>query len=721
MSRTGITGNVQPGASGAGVTNRRARPWLVAAAAALAAAMVPSLMASVTPCGGEPLYITDHCQDPIFHTPVIDLDEARGEPVPHRYVTGHFEGTDAKFSLYFPLEPEQYQGRFFQFTHQLIRSENATDINISFAMDSGGYLVQTNMGGSLAIRTAEAGPVEGLDPTVVGYRANAAAARFSRQMAADIFGEHRPFGYLTGGSGGALQTFASMQNTEIWDGGVPFVQPAPQAAPNVYTARIHGLRILRDGAVNRFPEILDAIDPGGSGDPYATLDQEQREALEEVTRLGFPPRGWFDYPTMTVGALRFVAAYVPLLDPDYFEDYWLRPGYLGHDDPYGTVAESLVEGSATVSFADPLDASAEPASWLVGLAGAPDSNIVGAELLVTGGAAEGRRLSVFQASAPGVFVVLGDAEGLGTGDQVAIDNRDYLALQTYHRHQVPDPERYARLSAPREHFPPLPEIFPPMPAWNQFLDDEGNPIYPQREVLVAPASTFYGSGSILDGHFHGKMIGLQTMMDIDAFPWKADWNREVIHQAGNGERYRLYFVDHADHSSGPVTGSRQARITSYRGALEQTLRHLAAWVEEGVEPPAETRYTLDEAQVVLPKTARQRLGIQPVVHLRANGGERAEVGVGEAVRLTALVEVPEGSGSIVRVEWDFEGDGRFVPGNLEVIHPGNIRGVVEHRYTEPGTYFPVLRVASHQGGDPEARHALVQNLGRARVVVEARE
>ncbi len=690
----------------------------------------PGIGAMASVCEGDPLFITEECHDPRFDRPIIDVDEQRDDPVPHRYVNGHFEGTDARFSFYFPLGADNYQGRFFQFTHQLLISENAGEPHIRFALDSGAYLVQTNQGGAEAIRTTEGGVVQGLDPTVVGYRVNAAAAKFSRQVAADKFGDHRPYGYISGGSGGAYQTIASMQNTSVWDGGVPYIMGSVVAAPNVFTARIHALRVLRDGETDKLADILDAIEPGGSGDPFATLNPEQREALEEVTGMGFPLRGWFNYRALTVGALRLVGGYVPLLDPDYFTDYWTTPGYLGHDDPYGSIAAARVQTEATIAFVQPLPSGparlAVPSNWIIGFAETPEVNIVGADVVVTSGAAEGLKLPILQPGAPGTFIVSGDASQLQPGATVTIDNADYLAMQTYHRHQVPDRKRYTRSAAAHPHFPDFPEHFPSMPAWKQFLDAEGEPIYPQRDLLVGLASSYFSAGSVQSGEFHGKMIGLQTMLDIDAFPWQADWYRAQVQEAGNGDRYRLYFIDHADHGidvagTPDVASARQTHLVSFRGALEQTILHLAAWVEDGVEPPGETRYTLDEAQVVLPDNAWQRLGIQPVVHLRANGGERAEVRAGESVRLSALVEVPEGAGAIVAVEWDFEGNGQFVPGTLDTIHPGDIRGVVEHAYTKPGTYFAALRVTSHRAGDPQSLHARVHNLGRARVVVEPRD
>jgi hypothetical protein len=48
----------------------------------------------------------------------------------HLYIHGGFTGTDAKFSFCFPPE-EEYQGRFFQATHQLLAGEEATPRSIA--------------------------------------------------------------------------------------------------------------------------------------------------------------------------------------------------------------------------------------------------------------------------------------------------------------------------------------------------------------------------------------------------------------------------------------------------------------------------------------------------------------------------------------------------------------------------------------------------------------
>ena len=212
--------------------------------------------------------VTGDSIDPRYDKPYVDVSEDRSDPVPHRYVHGGFSGTDARFSLYFP-PAGVYQGRFFHNTYPMALSEDVGPFpiafavatgNLGFTIDSGAYYVQTNLGG--ADRTSDS------DPAIAAYRVNAAAAKYSRVVAAELFGEHRPYGYLFGGSGGAYQVVGAAENTAgVWDGFLPFVMGTPNSVPSMFTVRMHALRVLRQR--NRFPGILDAIEPGGSGDPFA--------------------------------------------------------------------------------------------------------------------------------------------------------------------------------------------------------------------------------------------------------------------------------------------------------------------------------------------------------------------------------------------------------------------------------------------------------------------
>lgn len=683
----------------------------------LLAALISCTAMAAEPCAppadGEPMFITDECVDPRFNQPYVDIDEWRDTPVRHRYVHGGFTGTDARFAFYFP-PPERYRGRFFQYTHQLLNSEETEPVNIGFGVDSGAYFVQTNLGGVERATTPEQALDGSRDPAVGGYRVNAAAAKYSKQVAAQMYGKrHRQqtFGYLFGGSGGAFQTIAAAQNSRgVWHGYVPFVMGSPNAIPGVFTARIHALRVLRQRG--KFPEILDAIDPGGSGDPYATLDDEERGALEEVTRLGFPPRGWWDHATMTGGPLRLVAGYVPLLDPGYFDDFWSLPGYLG-TDPLSSVQAARVQHPTAVVATTPLP----PFPGGVVVANLPLADLSGADLIVDSGAAAGTRLPLFGAVSANVVALQFGADaallaGLQPGDQVRIDNSDYLALQTYHRHQLPTTDMY---------------------GWNFLRHADGTPRYPQREVLVGPIGAFNGAGSMQSGHFHGKMIAVGNLMDIDAFPWQTDWYRSKVKAAkgsvGLVRDFRLWFIDHAQHTSpAPTNTAAFARTVSYRGVLEQALRDVSDWVEKGRPAPASTRYHVDgNSQVRVPPVALLRKGIQPVVELRANGAERAEVRVGQKVLFSGIAALPPATGEIVEVEWDFLGSGDFPPSAASGKrgYKGKLGHKVllrqQHIFTEPGTYFPVVRITSQRQGDAGTPYARIQNIDRVRVVVSARK
>jgi PKD domain len=670
---------------------------ILAMALAIVTATGANLQAQPKPCTvpapGAPMYVTGDCIDPRFNNPYVDIDEQRTVPVPHRYIHGGFKGTDAKFSFYFP-PPEQFQGRFFQNTHQLLTSENGPAGNIGFAIASGAYYVQTNIGGVERATTTEQAVFGKLDPSIGGYRANAEAAKFSRVKAAELYGKRRIYGYLYGGSGGAFQTVSSAENTVgVWDGFVPYVMGSPNSIPGTMTVRIHALRVLK--LRDKFPGIMDAIDPGGSGDPYAGLNAEESAALKEATRLGFPLRGWFSYATMNGGALPLVAGYVPYLDPTYTNDFWTKPGYLGTDKT-SSVAAARIQQEATV-----VNVITGPQKRLE-LSSMPAGDLTGADLVVTSGASTGK--SVALGAVTGKTAAFGYGadpaivNGIQPGDKVRVDNSAYLALQTYHRHQVPSRDMY---------------------GWEQFRNSKGEPIYPQRSVLLGLVGSMNGAGSIQNGRFKGKMIVLESLMDIDALPWQADWYRTKVKEALGkriDDEFRLYFNEHSQHTP-PAGVPAQAVTVSYQGALEQALRDVTAWVEKGVKPPASTNYKVVDSQIEVPETAAKREGIQPVVHLSADGRVRADVAVGTPVTFTATIEVPVNGDKVVAAEWDFEGRGNYPVQESLKDFKSTVTLRVTHTFSQPGTYFPVLRATSQRDGDAKTPYARIQNLGRVRVVV----
>ena len=429
-----------------------------------------------------PAPAAEPAQDALFSQPYIDVDEWRDAPVRHRYVHGGFAGTDTRFSFYFPPKP-QYQGRFFQHFTPTPDNENLAqrvpageENKIGFAIASGGYFVETNGGG----QGATGGPGFKADPTIAAFRANAAAAQYSRVLARRMYGGKRPYGYAYGGSGGAYRTVGAFENTsDVWDGVVPYVLGSSMASPNNFTVRMEAMRVLRD----KFARIDDAVEPGGSGDPYRGLTVTEAATLREATRMGFPVQSWFGWRTMGVHAFPALYGGMLAVDPTYFTDFWTKPGYLGFDHPEQFVADRLqfrtsigatvtageaarsglntrivngkVNGGVDDSFAS-LQHGAADRVVAFRLAGSPRAAyFVGGDLIIQSGAGKGQRLQISRIV--GDIAVIGIADPalvakIAVGDTVQVDNSNYLAAETYHRHQMPGPE---------------------FPGWNQFRTDAG--------------------------------------------------------------------------------------------------------------------------------------------------------------------------------------------------------------------------------------------------------
>jgi hypothetical protein len=674
----------------------------------------------------EYLFITGDSEDPHFNQPYIDVEEWRDEPaeVPnllglttqrqgappikarHLYVHGGFKGTDTKFTFYFPPK-EQYEGRFYQATHQLMTNENSTPYNVAMTLAAGAYVVQTNMGGSEMARSAELNVAGGTDPSIGSYRANAAAAKYSRVVAQRVYErKHRPHGYLYGGSGGSYQVMDSAQNTSgVWDGFIPYVAGDPVANPSQFLVRAHALRVLKD----KWPSIMDAVEPGGSGDPDAGLNAEEKVALDEATRYGFPPRAWFNYVPQGTGPLGFVAAFVPLLDSRYFDDFWTKPGYIA---PTSSARAMRIQSPATVVRVIEAPRPAVFSQFMVGmqleLSNVPSGDLTSADLIGASGESKGKSAPLGTVNGNIISFRLGAnpavVSGFHVGDTVTVDNSNYLALQTYYRHSIPKRG----------------SVFDYPPTYDSFRNADGSPKYVQREILVGLKQNVENLAAT-QGKFQGKMIVVQSLMDGDALPWMAAWYQTKVRDvlgASIDDNYRLWYTDHAQHVS-PTTPLQMTHVISYQGILEQALRDLSAWVEKGVAPPASTNFTVKEGQVHVPPSAAARKGIQPVVDLKVNGGVRTEVAAGQPVTFTATIETPPGTGSVVAADWDLEGTGEYPTAERLSSHKSaKVTVTASHAYTRPGVYFAAIRATSQRQGDAETPYARVQNLGRVRVVVK---
>ncbi|MFV0266383.1 MAG: hypothetical protein ACK5HT_04530, partial [Draconibacterium sp.] len=548
-----------------------------------------------------------------------------------------------------------------------------------------------------------------------------------------LFGGERPYGYSFGGSGGAYRTVGGIENTTgVWDGCVPYVLGSPVAIPNVFTVRMHAMRILKD----KFPQIVDALEPGGSGDMYAGLNKEEKAALEEVTRMGFPPKAWYGYKEMGIHGFLVLYPGVVMVDQTYFtEDFWNKPGYLGYDNPQSFdgfriqkkskikaligyeesvelgISEAMSDadrGSADNSWKNTGDKGEKPEAFQLEDI-MPDLQFLGGDLMILSGEAAGTSIQITKIVDDKVglapTVPLAILAKIKPGDEVQVDNSNFLAVQTYHRHQDPGSQ---------------------YPVWNQFRDENGNPIYPQRQMIIGPFFTRGAAGSVPNGKFEGKMILLGSLWDREAYPWQCDWYRQrVTENLGDktDDNFRLRYTEHALHGDAASQLDDATHAVSYIGVLQQSLRDLSAWVEKGIEPAANTNNKIVDGQVVVPATAEERKGIQPVVNVSINGSKRSDISTGETVTFNAFAEIPKGMGKLVEAAWDFDGSGEYKGvvdlSEAKITADGSrVEITTKHTFSETGTYFPVLRVASEREGNTETPFARIQNLDRVRVVVK---
>lgn len=421
--------------------------------------------------------------DDFFGAPYIDADEHNEQPTPHRYVHGGFAGTDTRFSFCFPPS-ERYQGRLLQ----PLEGANAGHENVNTgplglvtggleqAFRLGGYTVESNMGHIGDVMDAKAGP----DPTIYGFRAAAECARFSKFVASQLYGAPPAYSYVFGGSGGARRSPLCLAYAPgVWDGALPYMGDALDGR--------HGdMRRARNGTPNfscmfnvqrilgpKIHDVVDAMWPGGSGDPFAGLDTHQREELANVYRIGYP-RGDEFMISQPMGQIWLWASMASRLQqeyPDYWNNFWTKPGHVGHDQPELVAADIIdltttvkrplhakdlvedpefkgpefdqIRGLATL-FAGMNDMWSVPMA--VQLETAPDGYLIGAGLNIMTGEGAGRVLYCLN-GAHAVFLVDGEGEasnlrftGVQPGDEVQVSNRPFLAYCYYYRHHLQEDE-----------------------------------------------------------------------------------------------------------------------------------------------------------------------------------------------------------------------------------------------------------------------------------------
>ncbi|MCU1692063.1 MAG: hypothetical protein JWM64_1154 [Frankiales bacterium] len=676
-----------------------------------------------------------------FGSPYIDRDEWRELPHPHRNVHGGFSGTDTRFTMYFPTTSE-YDGRLYA---PIEGAHGGNDGAFGGPMGEmlggvkltarlGGYMLDTNQGHI----GDDVDPRAGDDNTLYGFRATNESARFSKFVAAQVYGEAPHHAYVWGGSGGGRRSPGCLENgPDVWDGALPFMGGGNIVDPGVHT-RVKGSQVMSFGSMfnvqrvlkDKIAQVTDAMAAGGSGNPFAGLSTHQAEELATLYRLGYPRGDEFmiGQPMGQIWLWSSMADDLQKQDPDYFEAFWTKPGYVGHDAPE-LLAEDLIDTEGVVErVITPRDFLEHPEQFehpdfelmkltvtmMAGHLGLDfplaveirgiEGYRIGCGIRVTSGEAAGRQLYTLKA-VQDVFQCDGVAEantkrftGVQPGDTVHVDNRAFLAFCYYHRHHLMDDRQF------------------------DFLRVDGVPIYPQHPVPDQSPLM----GVPYTGAYEGKLLWIHHSHDASLWPAQGVlYSEAVLRNRGQQaleEDFCLRWSENAEHVPPFVLPSDPRRASStwlidYMPLIEQGLLDLQTWCEQGVKP-AGTAYTFEDGKVTLPATAAERGGVQPVVSVTADGGVRAEVPAGSTVTLAVTAEVPPGGGGITGVEWDFEGEGTF-----EFDHEGldgtqpRVELTTTRTYPTPGTYWATARVVSHVDGEVGAVARNLPNVASARIVV----
>ena len=694
--------------------------------------------------GPEQITVGDYVPtDAFFGAAYIDRDEMRDRPMRHRVLHGGFADSDTRFTFYF--QPgEGYAGRMFQpmegghAGHENIFGEGpVAEISggLAMAFRLGGYMVESNCGHIGDDIDERAGP----DPTLYGYRAAVESARFSRHVARQIYGAEPANGYVYGGSGGGRRSPACLEyGADVYTGALPY-HSGGNIEPHGTQSRVRSEQPVHFGLMfnvkrllgDRLAGVVDAMQPGGSGNPFEGLSFHQREELANLYRLGFP-RGselMIGQPFGQIWLWTSIADMLLEEDADYFRNFWEQPGYIGHDEPQWVEpdrintevvvkrvlsARDLKEDPAFAT--DPeIQAAAYPAIFIATLNHTLDLPTAvevelpeggfrqGAGVYIQSGDAKGRRLYAM-AEAKGIFLCdgRGDAnlkrlEGVRPGDRVRIDNRPFLAYCYYYRHHLSDD--------------PICD----------FLRVDGQPLLPQHDVPLASPLM----GVPYCGEYQGKLMWIHATHDTSLWPPQGlSYYRAVeLAQgaAGLKNNFCIRWTENSEHTPPMMVPPQPNRsganwLINFQGIVEQSLVDLIDWVEHGKKPVG-TAFSFADGKVILPQSAGERGGIQPVVRLRTgDGGQVCEVKVGEPVALVAQAEAPSG-GKIIALEWDFDGKGAYsvshpVAGDQAALEAGE-----RHAFDRAGTYFPSVRVTAHRDGEVGAQQRRLENVASVRVVV----
>jgi hypothetical protein len=671
--------------------------------------------------GTEPTLAVDaNCADPDYNEKTLVIDSTQqqvlklpdGSTIPYTEVKGHFPATKTKATLppgitesptvashsvvwRFP-DKAHWQHRFFQQTYPL-PMEFLNTVDSRFAFTHGGYTVGITPG----------------NPNV-GYRVSAAAAKLAKAYASKLYGyKGRIYGYMYGQSGGSVQAIGAAEGTSgVWDGIIPVVIATDGL--NVHSFLWDGLYAMAIPQAKR-DAITAASIPGSGKDMYAGLTNEEHAVLDEYLQAGFARKALEQSGMFKMAMVMAGTGTISSLDPTYEDDFWSKPGYEGTNPPsYLTAAK--VDGFATITevkrdaknvpTAITFDPSTVPALGSIGDAGlafyvyAADgvTRIANGDARAINGTLQGNTLTLTGTNDPVLLAALVD------GAKIRINNRFILAACFYPRHTIMNNGN---------------------PAYDQYRNADGTPKYVQRPNKLLYAPNVRASGGITQtGKLKVKTMVLEDLADPLSYPYVASFYAGEVQKALGAKKaaqmFRVYYNDNSSHGAmGIIPGKLGIGLVGIAGILDQALLDLAAWVEHGKTPLPSTRYKVDAmTQVIVPEKASQRFGLQPVVHLSANGGMHADVGINQPVNLTGEIEMPPRAGKILQYDW-YVGTGDSYEPATKLAQP---KAAVEVSRTvtfdKPGDYTVTLRTFAQRDGVGDTDSTtLLQNLARVGVSV----
>ncbi|KAM5353367.1 hypothetical protein ACJ41O_000017 [Fusarium nematophilum] len=229
-------------------------------------------------------------------------------------------------------------------------------------------------------------------------------------------------------------------------------------------------------------------------------------------------------------------------DPTYVEDFWTRSGYLG-SDPEDPIQAHRVQFETTIASITLGDAALQ-----VKFIDSPERVLEDSNIVVIDGTSKGALIPTTRIQ-----------NGTATFPWITTQ-ADLASLR-------PGDKYY---------------------GWNQFRDKQGKPLYPRRNVSIGRLGTLNSASCIQDGHITAPTLHLQNLMDIDAFPWKADWYKPAVKRALGSEandQFVLWYTDHAQHDN-PASMLAHAYTINFSGVLQQGLRDPAGCMSQILQKPA---------------------------------------------------------------------------------------------------------------------------------------